>query len=125
MACIGPAGERGVLFASIMNGGDRAAGRSGVGAVMGSKNLKAVAVKGNTPVPLFDATEFKERVKEFNRKFSGLRKYIFYHEVHEEHEIKLKKNSSCPSCSSWFTSYLYVLIDHRLQLSQLQNQAAD
>ena len=83
MACIGPAGERGVLFASIMNGGDRAAGRSGVGAVMGSKNLKAVAVKGNTPVPLFDATEFKERVKEFNRKFSdslkgeppGLRTY--------------------------------------------------
>jgi aldehyde:ferredoxin oxidoreductase len=46
VACIGPAGENGVLFAAIMNDRDRAAGRSGVGAVMGSKNLKAVVVKG-------------------------------------------------------------------------------
>jgi len=44
VAGIGPAGERGVLFAAIMNDADRAAGRSGVGAVMGLKNLKAVAV---------------------------------------------------------------------------------
>jgi len=83
VACIGPAGERGVRFASIMNDGDRAAGRSGVGAVMGAKNLKAVAVYGDSPVPLFDAAEFKELVKKFNRKFSdslkgeppGLRTY--------------------------------------------------
>ena len=41
VACIGPAGEKMVLFASIMNDKHRAAGRSGVGAVMGRKNLKA------------------------------------------------------------------------------------
>ena len=41
VACIGPAGEHQVLFANIMNDMHRAAGRSGVGAVMGSKNLKA------------------------------------------------------------------------------------
>jgi aldehyde:ferredoxin oxidoreductase len=41
VACIGPAGEKRVLFAAIMNDMHRAAGRSGVGAVMGSKNLKA------------------------------------------------------------------------------------
>ena len=69
MACIGPAGERLVLFASIMNDRDRTAGRSGVGAVMGLKNLKAVAVRGNTPVPLFDRNEFKKIVKKYNRKF--------------------------------------------------------
>lgn len=40
VACIGPAGEKKVLFAAIMNDKDRAAGRSGVGAVMGSKILK-------------------------------------------------------------------------------------
>lgn len=70
-ACIGPAGERGVLFASIMNDKDRAAGRSGVGAVMGSKNLKAVAVKGGGAVPLYDEAAFKELVKQVNRKFTA------------------------------------------------------
>ena len=42
---IGPAGEKQVLLAAIMNDKDRAAGRSGVGAVMGSKKLKAIVVK--------------------------------------------------------------------------------
>jgi aldehyde:ferredoxin oxidoreductase len=46
VASIGRAGEQGVLFAGIVNDLHRAAGRSGVGAVMGSKNLKAVAVRG-------------------------------------------------------------------------------
>ena len=44
-ASIGPAGEKKVLLAAIMNDKDRAAGRSGVGAVMGSKKLKAIVVK--------------------------------------------------------------------------------
>lgn len=47
VACIGPAGEKGSRIACIINDKHRAAGRSGVGAVMGSKNLKAVAVKGS------------------------------------------------------------------------------
>ena len=59
VACIGPAGEKGVLFASIMNDKHRAAGRSGVGAVMGSKNLKAVVVKAKGRVPLADSGRFK------------------------------------------------------------------
>jgi aldehyde:ferredoxin oxidoreductase len=59
VACIGPAGENSVLFASIMNDKDRAAGRSGVGAVMGSKNLKAVVVKGKGRIPLDDPDRFK------------------------------------------------------------------
>ncbi|MEW6292889.1 MAG: aldehyde ferredoxin oxidoreductase family protein [Pseudomonadota bacterium] len=45
---IGRAGENGVLYACIVNDLHRAAGRSGVGTVMGSKNLKAVAVRGTT-----------------------------------------------------------------------------
>tara|TARA_B100001123_G_C15159795_1_gene967016 strand:+ start:681 stop:875 length:195 start_codon:yes stop_codon:yes gene_type:complete len=44
--CIGPAGENLVKFACIMNDKHRAAGRSGVGTVMGSKGLKAIAVRG-------------------------------------------------------------------------------
>lgn len=46
VACIGPSGEKLVLFATVMNDKHRAAGRSGLGAVMGSKNLKAVVVRG-------------------------------------------------------------------------------
>ena len=60
VACIGPAGENMVLFASIMNDNDRAAGRSGVGAVMGSKNLKAVVVRGEGDIPLADEAGFKD-----------------------------------------------------------------
>ena len=50
VSCIGIAGESQVLFAAIVNDLHRAAGRSGVGAVMGSKNLKAIAVRGTQGV---------------------------------------------------------------------------
>jgi aldehyde:ferredoxin oxidoreductase len=52
VACIGPAGERLALIAAIINDKHRAAARSGVGAVMGFKNLKAVAVRGTQKVAL-------------------------------------------------------------------------
>ena len=55
VACIGPAGENGVRYASIANDGGRQAGRTGTGAVMGSKNLKAIAVRGRNPAPVFDS----------------------------------------------------------------------
>lgn len=54
IASIGPAGENGVLYAAIVNDKFRAAGRSGVGAVMGSKNLKAIAVRGTGGVRVAD-----------------------------------------------------------------------
>ena len=59
VACIGPAGERLVLFANIINEYGRAAGRTGVGAVMGSKNLKAVAVRGTGAVRVADVDAFR------------------------------------------------------------------
>ena len=52
MALIGPAAENLVSFACIMHGTHDAAGRGGLGAVMGSKNLKAVAVRGTNPPPV-------------------------------------------------------------------------
>ena len=68
VACIGPAGEKLSYIASIMNEMGRAAGRSGVGAVMGSKNLKAVAVVGTGSVKVgdkagFDAAQIDARNK--------------------------------------------------------------
>lgn len=58
VACIGPAGENLSLIAAIMNDMHRAAGRTGVGAVMGSKNLKAIAVRGTGSVTVADAPAF-------------------------------------------------------------------
>ncbi|HSG42470.1 MAG TPA: aldehyde ferredoxin oxidoreductase family protein [Anaerolineales bacterium] len=54
VACIGQAGENQALMAAIMNDKHRAAARSGVGAVMGSKNLKAVVAMGKKNPPLHD-----------------------------------------------------------------------
>jgi len=62
VACIAPAGERKDLLACIMNEMHRAAGRTGVGAVMGSKNLKAIAVTGTGAVKVADPEGFKEAV---------------------------------------------------------------
>jgi aldehyde:ferredoxin oxidoreductase len=59
---IGPGGERLSKMAAIMNDYDRAAGRSGVGAVMGSKNLKAIAVKGSGKAKVFNDEKLKEAV---------------------------------------------------------------
>lgn len=60
VACIGPAGENLSKIACIMNDLGRAAGRSGVGAVMGSKNLKAIVVKGNRKVDVANPDKLKE-----------------------------------------------------------------
>ncbi|MEE9302131.1 MAG: aldehyde ferredoxin oxidoreductase family protein [Alphaproteobacteria bacterium] len=63
VSSIGPAGENQVLFAGVVNDLHRAAGRSGVGAVMGSKNLKAVAVRGTKGVGgIHDAKKFMAAV---------------------------------------------------------------
>jgi len=63
IACIGPAGERGVKYAGIFSE-RRAAGRGGGGAVMGAKNLKAIAIRGRGKVELADKQAYAAAVKE-------------------------------------------------------------
>jgi aldehyde:ferredoxin oxidoreductase len=65
IASIGPAGENLVKVASIMNDGSRALARSGVGSVMGSKNLKAIAVRGKGGVTVPDGKRFKHVMLDF------------------------------------------------------------
>ena len=62
VATIGVAGEQGVRYAAVINDLHRAAGRSGVGAVMGSKNLKAIAARGTRGVSVKDPVRFMEAV---------------------------------------------------------------
>jgi aldehyde:ferredoxin oxidoreductase len=68
VVCIGPAGEKGSLISAIISaeGKDgRAAGRSGLGAVMGSKLIKAIAVRGQNTVPVAD----EERLQQLRQQF--------------------------------------------------------
>lgn len=71
VACIGPAGENLVRFASITNDGGRQAARTGPGAVMGSKNLKAIAVKGTQSVPVYESTALNEIGIDLTRRSLG------------------------------------------------------
>ena len=64
---IGPAGEKQVLFASILCDHGRMAGRTGLGAVMGAKNLKAIAVRGTNQIPVFDLAKYAPLRSEANR----------------------------------------------------------
>ncbi len=66
-AVVGPAGEKLVRFAAIMNDNGRAAGRSGMGAVMGSKKLKAVVARGKAKTPIADPDRLKELRKQANQ----------------------------------------------------------
>jgi len=71
VAAIGPAGEKLVRIACIINDKTRAAGRTGLGAVMGSKNLKAIAVRGTRDIEVAKPEEFMEFVKEFHERMKG------------------------------------------------------
>jgi aldehyde:ferredoxin oxidoreductase len=64
VACIGPAGEKLIRYASIVTDESRVCGRAGIGAVMGSKKLKAVAVRGTKKVPVADEKKLRELSKE-------------------------------------------------------------
>ena len=79
IATIGVAGERGVRYAAVVNDLHRAAGRSGVGTVMGAKNLKAIAVRGTGGVRVKDPQRFMQVTDEMKnllaKETGGLTKY--------------------------------------------------
>jgi aldehyde:ferredoxin oxidoreductase len=80
IAQIGPAGEHEVRFAAVMNMCNRANGRTGMGAVMGSKNLKAIAVRGKQGRKDFKVAfpeEFRKLAKEGAGRLKGSRQEAF------------------------------------------------
>lgn len=77
---IGPAGERLVRFACIMQGDRNAAGRGGMGAVMGSKNLKAIAVLGSKKVEVSDSAAIKDIACWFAKNFKNNAPSVALHE---------------------------------------------
>jgi len=77
---IGPAGERLVVYASINSGTGNAAARTGLGAVMGSKNLKAIAVRGRQGIKVARPREFLEGCRAL---LASIREARFYNDLHE------------------------------------------
>jgi len=81
IAAIGPAGEKLVRFAAITNDRNRQAGRTGMGAVMGSKNLKAIAVRGTKEIAVAKLDDLMEICRNFYRgSFRGesVKRFIKY-----------------------------------------------
>jgi len=77
---IGPAGERLVVYASINSGTGNTAARTGLGAVMGSKNLKAIAVRGTRGIKIARPGEFLEGCRKL---LDSIRQAKFYGDLHE------------------------------------------
>ncbi|MFX0156159.1 MAG: aldehyde ferredoxin oxidoreductase family protein [Candidatus Hodarchaeota archaeon] len=71
VACIGHAGENLVKYAAIMNDEGRAQGRCGLGALMGSKKLKAIAIHGTNKVNIADSSIGRELIKEAEDSIKG------------------------------------------------------
>ena len=74
-AVIGPAGENRVLFSAIVSSGNRVCGRTGMGAVMGAKNLKALAVRGKRSVQIADPLNFLKETKAVTAAIRGSSEY--------------------------------------------------
>lgn len=90
VAQCGPAGERLVRFANVMHDVHRAAGRTGLGAVMGSKKLKAIAVRGTGSVGHADPeaiARIRARFIELREHWEGLRRYGTSESVAQANEI--------------------------------------
>ncbi len=80
VATIGPAGENRVKYACVSSDWGRNSGRTGIGAVMGSKNLKAIAVRGSLDLPVFDLPRLKRVSDESFRSLRENKNLPFWHE---------------------------------------------
>jgi aldehyde:ferredoxin oxidoreductase len=80
IACIGPAGENLVKYSAIVTG-RRTAGRCGTGTVMGSKNLKAVAISAQRNLQLHDPDTFKQLVKEQIERCNNNKTFVHHKEA--------------------------------------------
>ena len=108
--CIGPAGENRVHFSAILSESGYAAAKTGVGAVMGSKNLKAIVVKGSHGLKVAHPDEFIKNVKEANRLLHNhpMREWASQGPIEgqwkfvKQHRIKYASCFCCPvACRSF------------------------
>ncbi len=92
---IGPAGENLVRFATVVSQNGRAGGRPGMGAVMGSKNLKAVVVEGTQPIPLANAEEMKQLAVDGYKELLAKPLYSFWKRQGTMSTVEWCQENSC------------------------------
>jgi aldehyde:ferredoxin oxidoreductase len=81
VAAIGPAGENLVKYATVVSSGNRVCGRTGMGTVMGSKNLKAVAVRGTQSVEIAEPLAFLDEVMKLKKDIRVHKEYQKRHRL--------------------------------------------
>jgi len=100
VVAIGQAGENRVKFANVISQEGRGGGRPGIGAVMGSKNLKAVAIKGTKELPVADVTEFKKMGLDGYKEVLAKPNYKFWKRQGTMSTIEWsQENSVLPTCN--------------------------
>lgn len=104
IASIGLAGEKQSKIACIINDKTRAAGRTGLGAVMGSKNLKAIAVRGTHDIVVSDPKVFMDMVKEFHERMKGPASQK-YRTLGSVENLDINNDLSCMPTRNYATSH--------------------
>ncbi|MBU7031486.1 MAG: aldehyde ferredoxin oxidoreductase family protein [Theionarchaea archaeon] len=95
MLIIGQGGENLVKFAPVISQKGRAGGRPGMGAVMGSKNLKAIIIKGTHEIPVADPDGLKQLGKEGYRDVKSKESYDFWMRVGTMQALEWTNTNSC------------------------------
>ncbi len=107
IAQIGPGGEKLVKYACIMNMCNRANGRNGVGAVMGSKNLKAFVVKKSKPLKPFDPVNFKTLTKDVKQRISKNEAMVGLGEHGTDGELEGTNDEGYLITNNWSKGYFH------------------
>ena len=104
ISCIGPAGEKLALISCVVTRRGAVAGRSGLGAVMGSKKLKAIAARGKLEVPVFDidkVNQLRQAHLEAMRKWSGMETMESFHKYGTSHVAERFAHSGNTPVKNW------------------------
>ena len=103
-SCIGPSGEKLALISCVVTRRGAVAGRSGLGAVMGSKRLKAVAARGKPEVAVFDAEKVDQLRKDHiaaMRKWQGMESLESFHKYGTSHVAEGFAHSGNTPVKNW------------------------
>jgi len=106
---IGPAGENGVAFASVCVDTYRHFGRLGLGACMGSKNLKAISIHGNRSIPILNQKEYLSVYQDIYKKCTDTDNMAKYHDAGTPINIlPLNKSNGLPSLNMRTGTFEYA-----------------
>lgn len=102
---IGPAGEKKVVFACVSQDFGRQAGRAGIGAVLGSKKLKAVAVRGSKSIPVADLPKLTEKSRQMYKAIAENPGFMHFAEGGTPYVVPWVNKAGCMPTKNFTTGY--------------------